>query len=363
MKKIFTISVLVMILITNITAQKVTISGEIHNSPQTLKQVELENISTQELLKTEELNNQKFEVSVKIPTAGFFRLIFSDKAYLLLALKPGDKISLKIDYENMLQPEIIGSNENADFYKEISDLAAISQVEDSIEQVFNANYGVNDTVAAQAVMHYQMMEMQKKISMQSFIQSHPNYLVSLYFTEQLSIDEDFELFKTLSENLSKKYPNNEYVQNLAQKIEKAKTTAIGQIAPDIKLPSPDGKTIALSSLRGKYVLIDFWAAWCGPCRRESPNMVALYNQYHDKGFEIYSVSLDQTKDAWLKAIKDDGLGQWTHVSDLKYWNSEAAREYGVEAIPFTLLLDKEGKIIAKNLRGDELKQKIAELLD
>ncbi|MDF1549082.1 MAG: TlpA disulfide reductase family protein, partial [Bacteroidales bacterium] len=165
----------------------------------------------------------------------------------------------------------------------------------------------------------------------------------------------------LDENLMKLYPDNYMVINLHNKVKNLTSLDIGSIAPEIDLPGVDGKNIKLSSLRGKYVLVDFWAAWCGPCRRESPNMVAVYKKYNKKGFEIYSVSLDQKKDEWENAIKKDGLGAWAHVSDLKYWSSQAAKDYNVDAIPFTVLLDKEGKIIAKGLRGDKLNEKLAEI--
>lgn len=136
----------------------------------------------------------------------------------------------------------------------------------------------------------------------------------------------------------------------------------GDQAPAIALPSPEGKTVALSSLRGQYVLIDFWAAWCAPCRRENPNVVRLYNRYRAKGFEIYGVSLDESKEAWQKAIAEDQL-PWVHVSDLQGWQSAAAQRYGVQAIPATVLLDKEGKIIAWDLRGEALAEKLAELFE
>jgi peroxiredoxin len=140
-----------------------------------------------------------------------------------------------------------------------------------------------------------------------------------------------------------------------------KALAIGQLAPEISLPNPDGTVVPLSSLRGKYVLVDFWAKWCGPCRRENPNIVRAYNQYKDKGFTVYGVSLDRSKADWLQGIQEDGL-TWTHVSDLKYWQSEAAKTYNITAIPFSLLLDPNGKIIAKNLRGQALDEKLEEVL-
>lgn len=136
---------------------------------------------------------------------------------------------------------------------------------------------------------------------------------------------------------------------------------IGQVAPDFKLPTPEGKDLALSSLRGKVILVDFWAAWCRPCRMENPNVVNVYNKYKNNGFDVLGVSLDRTKDAWVQAIKDDGLA-WNHVSDLKFWQSAPAQTYGVSAIPFSVLLDKQGKIIGMNLRGPALEQAVASAL-
>ncbi|MEO1435955.1 MAG: TlpA disulfide reductase family protein [Bacteroidota bacterium] len=154
------------------------------------------------------------------------------------------------------------------------------------------------------------------------------------------------------------YPN--IAKNIETAISKYKRLMVGSVAPGIVQPTPEGASFDLNSLRGKVVLLDFWASWCGPCRRENPNVVKVYNQYKDQGFEILGISLDNSKDRWVKAIAQDQL-TWVHVSDLKKWSSAVARDYNVSSIPATYLLDREGKILAKNLRGAALENKLAEV--
>ncbi len=184
-------------------------------------------------------------------------------------------------------------------------------------------------------------------------------------TNSMKIEQAYKLFQKQSERMRKTIPNNPLTSAFTSYVNSKKAlalTAIGSQAPDITLNDVDGKSLPLTSLKGKVVLVDFWASWCRPCRRENPNVVKAYAKYKSKGFEVYSVSLDKTKDKWLAAIKQDNLTWDAHVSDLQGWRSAAAAEYGVSSIPQTFLLDKDGKIIAKNLRGIALERKLEELL-
>lgn len=181
---------------------------------------------------------------------------------------------------------------------------------------------------------------------------------------------DLKYFKMVSNGMRARFPNSEYPGYIDTQIEsiKSQITALnseaeaGGQAPEIVLNDRNGKPLALSSLRGKVVLIDFWASWCMPCRAENPNVVKMYDKYKDKGFTVYSVSLDNDRDAWLKAIEADNLKWPNHVSDLNGWNSAPVTAYDVQGIPATFLLDKEGNIIAKNLRGPQLEEKLKEVL-
>ena len=179
----------------------------------------------------------------------------------------------------------------------------------------------------------------------------------------LNPEADLETLIQVADKFKVEKPNspNIHIKTFLQQIMRLRGVDVGTEAPEIEMKTPADKNLALSSLRGKYVLIDFWASWCGPCRKENPNVVRIYYKFKDKGFDIFSVSLDQEKDPWVKAIEKDGL-TWNHVSDLQFWNSAAAAAYGVQGIPATFLLDKEGKIIAKNLRGEELERKLTEIL-
>ncbi|MES2134470.1 MAG: TlpA disulfide reductase family protein, partial [Bacteroidota bacterium] len=186
--------------------------------------------------------------------------------------------------------------------------------------------------------------------------------------QQLKPENYMDVYKALDKGLEQKYPGNTdiksfhaMVQQTQMMVARTEAIKIGNDAPEIMLPMPNDKELALSSLKGKVVLIDFWASWCGPCRKEMPNVKRIYEKYKSKGFEIYGVSLDKDRDAWLEAISKDNQ-TWPQVSDLKFWQSEAAQTYAVQSIPFTVLVSKEGKILATGLRGAELETKLAEIL-
>ena len=179
-----------------------------------------------------------------------------------------------------------------------------------------------------------------------------------YFPKEKNIDFYTEIIEALSEN----YPEHQLVQSYKDQLTVYKGTAGGSIAPELAFPNPDGQIMKLSDLRGKVVLLDFWASWCRPCRNANPGVVAIYNKYKDSGFDVFSVSLDRDKNSWKNAIAADKLDWPNHVSDLKQWASAAAALYGVHSIPTTYLIDKNGRIVAKNLHGAELENKIKELL-
>lgn len=223
---------------------------------------------------------------------------------------------------------------------------------------------LNDTAFTEQLnREYRQLLDERSQKQQQYVRDHPDSYFSIEaLSESVSSEFDAEVIEPLFLSISEKHRGTFTGKAFAQRIEAAKTIAIGKKAPDFTQNDPNGNPVSLSDFQGQYLLLDFWASWCGPCRQENPNLVKAYAAYNDKGFEILGVSLDNNdgKEAWVKAIEKDGL-TWTQVSDLNSWNNEVARLYGVRAVPQSYLINPEGIIIAQNLRGDALEEKLSEI--
>ncbi len=217
--------------------------------------------------------------------------------------------------------------------------------------------------------------------LKSRIESTTDPITGIYLMSALKTNEDLEFMKKQLNIYGTSMPNSTYILEMREQIKNAEDAAVQQAAlqeaqaaasqnvamgveaPDFTQKTPQGTDLSLSSLRGKVVLIDFWASWCKPCRMENPTVVAAYEKYKSKGFTVMSVSLDKERDAWMNAIQQDGLVWSNHVSDLQFWNNAAAKLYGVSSIPAAFLIDKNGVVIGRDLRGNALEEKLAEVLE
>lgn len=316
--------------------------------------------------------NEKFTFEGKTDNPGLYYLTIDNVQQPLTLLLSNEKISVKIDKEKMSNSEI-KSNQNTEYKKFNDGLETIVSELKKLSNDRRMAFYNKDTVKVKA-LEEKLQNGQSKVVDYGFdyINNNPNKLVSLVLLEQqlktrgIDGEKIVNAYNNLSNELkatTKGKRLNTKVNILAQESKKEALLAIGKIAPNFEAPTPDGDMVSLNDLKGKVTIIDFWASWCGPCRRENPNVVRTYEKYHDKGLEIIGVSLDKKgqKDRWLKAIEDDKL-TWHHVSNLNYFNDPIARQYNIKAIPATFILDKDGKIVDKNLRGQRLEDRIKELL-
>jgi peroxiredoxin len=284
---------------------------------------------------------------------------------MILPLKSGDQIIVSGQTSNPNSIEVKGSADAERMVEFNRFLGKAMEAQQELNVKFQqyADHPEKDSILNVFQKRYKNIETEIEDKIKTMIDQDATLFSNLALMEQLSPDnaENISYFKKVEKALADQYSESPFYKNFKAKVADAGRFAPGTEVPEINLPNPKGEMVPLSSLRGQVVLIDFWASWCKPCRRENPNVVEAYQKYKDQGFTVYGVSLDRTKEAWVKAIKDDNL-TWTHVSDLKFWQSEAAQTYGVKGIPFALLIDEEGRVIGKNLRGQALHNKLAEVL-
>jgi peroxiredoxin len=317
---------------------KVSVNGRIENNSFT-SIILTDYVQGTEMAKSAISSDGTFSLSCNLQMKTICKLGFNENSFVSLILSPGEQVSIVMNLNNLNEPVINGSVDSELLYGTIGKL---NDYQKSIDE-FTAS-----------------VKSERETFLYEFISANKRSLAVLFFLEQMNIDQYPDLYKEVTTSLAQAYPDNVIVDSYNRRFRDALFLQTGADAPEIALPGTDGNIRKLSSLRGKVVLIDFWASWCGPCRRESPNLVKIYNKYKDKGFEIFGVSLDRDKNSWINAISTDHL-DWIHVSDLKYWQSEVVGLYGFSGIPYTVLVDKEGKIIAKGLRGEQLETKLSEI--
>lgn len=281
-----------------------------------------------------------------------------------VVLENGTRLNMNVTKDDSYNVEMTGGKYNSQMLK----LFKIYTGYENKMAAFNNEVAKIDPASAteelraETSARYNTLMQGRSTDIQNFIANEEASPATYFAIKYLFNQPEPKLVILGSKVMSAQLPNSSYTKNLVTLANSYGPTIEGAMAPEINLKTPEGNTLALSSLRGKVVLIDFWASWCGPCRKENPNVKRIYDKYKDKGFEIYGVSLDNNGDQWKAAIAKDGLG-WKHVSDLGGWKSSAAQLYQVHSIPQTFLLDKEGRIIKSGFRSHELETLLQDLLD
>lgn len=339
-----------------------------HGETAYLEQLSAEAVKTIDTIKIDE--NGEFKISPILSEIGFYRLKISDKNFATLILDVNEHVTITGDAQDLGNTYKVEGSPDSKLFWELNKASAENyRQRDSLQQRFQlfVNMAGKDSIRVDSMSKalekpYNDLVNKHNKYLENFIDKNPTSFSSLAAIQQLQPEEYLSTFIKLDDGLFKKYPNSSYIKSFHASVAGQKKLGIGTAAPEISMNTPDDKVLSLSSMKGKIVLVDFWASWCGPCRAENPNVVAAYNKYKSKGFDIYSVSLDKDKDKWIAAIQKDGLAWPNHVCDFKYWQSPVVPLYNISGIPTNVLLDKNGNIIAKNLRGEDLEKKLAEIL-
>jgi peroxiredoxin len=341
-----------------------SIKGALSNSGDTKKVLLLKSDTLGQMVPIDStfLNeNHEFVLKGKSTEPEFYQLLIGQRSYLVIA-KNGDEIKFKADITNPgSNYQLEGSGEStkiSEYNKITSEFSkGTGELAEKYSKMITEDANLKDSIIG--VFNAKSQELAKPFLKKSyqFIEDNENSLSAFYAANvMMGMDNNASYENKLiaySKKAQKAFPKNKAVNAFVSQMERAEKVAIGQMAPKITALTPDGKTLSLSDFKGKYVLLDFWASWCGPCRSENPNIVKQYSLFKDKNFTIFSFSLDDKKDQWIDAIKKDKL-DWNHVSELKQWDAPTAQLYNITAIPASFIINPEGRIIAKNLRGLKL---------
>jgi len=306
----------------------------------------------------------KFSINAVVPYGDFY-VLRAGSAHINLIIRNSDTIKVFGDGRDMLRSvNIVGNDDSQNLMEFLRMNADINVLRDSIQVEVNKNPGSQNDLNQIYLSRYKQFEYFRD----RFIQQFPNSAALIGPMQTFDPEKEFDRYSVLAEQIINAIPDGLVAQSLRQnaalyrqKAAASQLLAPGSLAPELVGKSPNDIEYKLSNLKGKVVLIDFWASWCGPCRKENPGVVALYEKYKDKGFTVFSVSLDSDKNAWMRAIESDKLIWPYHISELKRWDGLLSRSYGVNSIPFTVLIDAEGKVIEKNLRGPLLENKLRQI--